>query len=175
MPQEKVSYNKNWQQDYAEMVVTAAEAVSHIIPGERVFLGTGCATPLELIKALVARSRDLTDIEIVQLLTRGDAPYATKELSNCFPVNSFFISRNVREIIQEGFGDYTPIFLSDIPRLFKSGQLPLDVALIHTTPPMKTACAVSAFQWILLKAPPRMRTRLSPRSIHRCRAPWVIP
>jgi len=135
MPQEKVSYNKNWQQDYAEMVVTAAEAVSHIIPGERVFLGTGCATPLELIKALVARSRDLTDIEIVQLLTRGDAPYATKELSNCFPVNSFFISRNVREIIQEGFGDYTPIFLSDIPRLFKSGQLPLDVALIHTTPP----------------------------------------
>ncbi len=135
MSQKPVNYNINWQQDYAETVVTAAEAVSHIIPGERVFLGTGCATPLELIKALVARSRDLTDIEIVQLLTRGDAPYATRELASCFPVNSFFISHNVREIIQEGFGDYTPIFLSDIPKLFKSGRLPLDVALIHTTPP----------------------------------------
>lgn len=135
MSEKKLSYNPNWQQEYSEMVVTAAQAVSHIIPGERVFLGTGCATPLELVKALVARSKELTDIEIVQLLTRGDAPYATKELANCFPVNSFFISHNVRQIIQEGFGDYTPVFLSDIPRLFKSGRLPLDVAMIHITPP----------------------------------------
>lgn len=135
MAQKPITYNPNWQQDYSEMVVTAAQAVSHIIPGERVFLATGCATPLELVKALVARSKELTDIEIVQLLSRGDAPYATKELSNCFPVNSFFISQNVRQIIQEGFGDYTPIFLSDIPRLFRSGRLPLDVALIHVTPP----------------------------------------
>ncbi|MFA7691685.1 MAG: GNAT family N-acetyltransferase [Candidatus Hydrogenedentales bacterium] len=135
MSEKKLSYNPNWQEEYSEMVVTASQAVARIVPGERVFLGTGCATPLELIKALVARSKELTDIEIVQLLTRGDAPYATKELSSCFPVNSFFISHNVREIIQEGFGSYTPIFLSDIPRLFKSGRLTLDVALIHVTPP----------------------------------------
>lgn len=135
MSQKTISYNENWQTDYAEMVVTAAQAVVNIKPGDSVFLGTGCATPVELVKALVARSRELTDIEIVQLLTRGDAPYATKELANCFPVNSFFISQNVREIIQQGLGDYTPIFLSDIPRLFRSGQLPLDVAMIHVTPP----------------------------------------
>ncbi len=135
MNQKTISYNPNWQEEYKEMVVSAAKAVSEIIPGQRVFLGTGCATPTELIKALVARSRELTDIEIVQLLTRGDAPYATRELAGCFPVNSFFISHNVREIIQQGLGDYTPIFLSDIPRLFKSGKLPLDVALIHITPP----------------------------------------
>lgn len=135
MSKKPISYNPNWQEEYSEIVVTAAKAVSEIKPGDRVFLGTGCATPLELINALVARARELTDIEIVQLLTRGDAPYATRELANCFPVNSFFISHNVRKIIQEGFGDYTPIFLSDIPRLFTSGRLPLDVALIHTTPP----------------------------------------
>jgi acyl-CoA hydrolase len=67
-------------------------------------------------------------MEIVHLLTLGDAPYATREMSGRhFRVNSFFIGENVRGIIQEGLGDYTPIFLSDIPRLF-SGQLPLDVA-----------------------------------------------
>jgi len=135
MTEKKISYNPNWQNDYSEMVVTAHEAVSHIQPGQSVFLGTGCATPVELVKALVGRARELTDIEIIQLLTRGDAPYATKELANCFPVNSFFISQNVREIIQQGFGDYTPICLSDIPRLFKSGKMPLDVAMIQTTPP----------------------------------------
>lgn len=135
MNEKAISYNPDWQSAYSEMVVSAADAVSKIQPGERVFLGTGCATPVELVKALVARAQQLTDIEIIQLLTRGDAPYATRELSNCFPVNSFFISHNVRSIIQQGFGDYTPIFLSDIPRLFRSGRLPLDVALIHTTPP----------------------------------------
>ncbi|MCK5861075.1 MAG: GNAT family N-acetyltransferase [Candidatus Hydrogenedentes bacterium] len=135
MTKKNISYNPDWQSDYAEMVVDAQEAVSQIQPGQSVFLGTGCATPVELVKTLVARARELTDIEIIQLLTRGDAPYATQELSNCFPVNSFFISQNVRDIIQEGFGDYTPIFLSDIPRLFKSGKMPLDVALIHVTPP----------------------------------------
>ncbi len=135
MNEKKISYNPNWREEYSEMVVSASDAVAQIKPGARIFLGTGCATPVELVKALVARSRELTDIEIVQLLTRGDAPYATKELANSFPVNSFFISHNVRAIIQQGLGDYTPIFLSDIPRLFKSGRMPLDVALIHTTPP----------------------------------------
>ena len=135
MTEKSISYNPNWQSDYAEMVVTAQEAVAQIQPGQSVFLGTGCATPLELVKALVGRARELTDIEIIQLLTRGDAPYATKELANCFPVNSFFISQNVRDIIQQGFGDYTPIFLSDIPRLFKSGRMPLDGALTHVRTP----------------------------------------
>lgn len=133
--EKKLSYNPDWQQEYAEITVSAAEAVASIEPGDRVFLGTGCATPTVLVEALVGRARDLTDIEIVQLLTRGDAPYATKELSSSFPVNSFFISQNVREIIQQGMGDYTPIFLSDIPRLFTTGRLPLDVAMIHVSPP----------------------------------------
>ncbi|MCK5270009.1 MAG: acetyl-CoA hydrolase/transferase family protein, partial [Sedimentisphaerales bacterium] len=72
---------------------------------------------------------------IVHLLTLGDAPYAVKQLVDNFRVNSFFIAENVRDIIQAGFGDYSPIFLSDIPRLFSSGQLPLDVALIQVSPP----------------------------------------
>lgn len=130
-----LSYDPNWQEKYADMIVTAREAVASIQPGQRIFIGTGCGQPLELVRSLVERSRDLADTEIVHLLTMGDAPYAVRELAAHFSVNSFFISQNVRDIIQEGLGGYTPIFLSDIPRLFKTGQLPLDVALIQVTPP----------------------------------------
>ncbi len=129
------SFDPNWKEKYKDQLTTPQEAVSRIRPGQRVFIGTGCAQPQELVRALVGRSNDLEDIEIVHLLTTGDAPYAHKELAHKFRVNSFFIGENVRDLIQEGLGDYTPIFLSDIPRLFRSGQLPLDVALIQVTPP----------------------------------------
>ena len=87
------------------------------------------------MRALTKRSQELPDTEIVHLLTFGEAPYAHREMTRYFRINSFFIADNVREIIQEGLGDYTPVFLSDIPRLFSSGQLPLDAALIQVTPP----------------------------------------
>jgi len=132
---ETKSWDTEWQKKYKEMIVTAEEAVARIKPGQRVFIGTGCAQPQELVHALAARSRELADTELVHLLTHGEAPYATKELAECFRVNSFFIAENVRDIIQEGMGDYTPIFLSDIPRLFSSGQLPLDAALVQVSPP----------------------------------------
>lgn len=130
-----VTYDPKWQEKYADIVASAEEAVSHIRAGQRVFIGTGCAQPHVLVKALVARAQDLVDTEIVHLLTFGGAPYADKELSENFRINSFFIAENVRDIIQKGLGDYTPIFLSDIPELFHSGRLPLDVALIQVTPP----------------------------------------
>ena len=125
----------NWQTKYRDMIRTPQAAVAEIHPGKRVFIGTGCAQPTELVKALVARGAEIPDTEIVHLLTLGEAPYARAELARYFRINSFFIAENVRGMIQEGLGDYTPIFLSDIPRLFSSGQLPLDVALIQVTPP----------------------------------------
>ena len=131
----KTSWDPDWQEKYRDMVVSAEDAVGRIRPGQRIFIGTGCAEPLELVRALTARSENLADTEIVHLLTLGEAPYARKELADCFRVNSFFIAENVRGIIQEGLGDYTPIFLSEIPRLFSSGELPLDAALIQVSPP----------------------------------------
>lgn len=132
-----ISYDPDWKEKYAEMIVSADEAASHVHPGQRVFVGTGCAQPEALVHALVGRSRDLVDTEIVHLLTLGEAPYADIELAAHFSVNSFFIAANVRGVIQQGLGDYTPIFLSDIPRLIGSGQFPIDVALIQVTPPDK--------------------------------------
>ena len=130
-----ISYDPNWQNEYQEMVSTAEDAVAHIQPGQRIFIATGCAQPQELVRALVARSDSLADTEIVDLLTLGEAPYAEAELVARFSVNSFFIGEAVRDIIQEGLGDYTPVFLSDIPRLISTGQISLDVALIQVTPP----------------------------------------
>ncbi len=130
-----ITYDPNWQETYQSQILTAAEAVKKIRPGQRIFIGTGAAEPLELVSALSKRATELPDTEIVHLLTFGEAPYAHRELAQYFRVNSFFIAENVRDIIQEGLGDYTPIHLSDIPRLFDSGQLPLDVALIQVTPP----------------------------------------
>jgi acyl-CoA hydrolase/GNAT superfamily N-acetyltransferase len=135
MSDRKLSYDPGWKEKYKSTTTTAAEAVKKIRPGQRVFIGTGCAEPLELVSALTKRAYELPDTEILHLLTFGEAPYAHKELAQFFRVNSFFIAENVRGIIQEGLGDYTPIHLSDVPRLFNSGQLPLDVALIHVTPP----------------------------------------
>jgi len=125
----------DWAVEYADLTASPSEAAAYIKPGQRVFVGTGCAQPEALVNALVERSATLVDTEIVHLLTLGDAPYADKRLTRHFRVNSFFISKNVREVIQDGLGDYTPIFLSDIPRLFTSGQLPIDVALIQVSPP----------------------------------------
>ena len=135
MNEKKNSFDPAWKEKYADLILSPAEAVKRIRPGQRVFIGTGCAQPQTLVSALADRAGELPDTEIVHLLTFGDAPYASKELASQFRVNSFFIADNVRSIIQEGMGDYTPIFLSDIPRLFSSGQLPLDVALVQVTPP----------------------------------------
>jgi len=130
-----VTYDPEWREKYKSMPATPDEAVARIRPGQRIFIGTGCAEPLQLVSALTKRAYELPDTEIIHLLTFGDAPYAHKEMTQFFRVNSFFIAENVRGIIQEGLGDYTPIHLSDVPGLFDSGQLPLDAALIQVTPP----------------------------------------
>ena len=117
------------------MIATPAEAVGRLRAGNRVFVGTGCGTPTVLVEALVKRAHELADVEIIHLLTMGDAPYADRKLTECFLVNSFFIGANIRSHIQEGLGDYTPIMLIDIPHLFDSGQIPLDAVLIQVTPP----------------------------------------
>ncbi|MCB1127267.1 MAG: 4-hydroxybutyrate CoA-transferase, partial [Verrucomicrobiae bacterium] len=102
----KPSYDANWQEKYRSSIVTADEAAKRIRPGQRIFIGTGCAEPLQLVRALTKRATELPDTEIVHLLTFGDAPYAHKEMAQYFRTNSFFISENVRNIIQEGLGDY---------------------------------------------------------------------
>ncbi len=136
-------YDENWQEKYASMIQTPEEAVGGVRPGQRIFIGTAGSPPQVLINALVARHNELADTQIIHSITLGEAPYAYMELADHFSVNTFFVGANVRKIIQAGYGDYTPISLSDIPRLFSSGRMPIDVALIQVTPPdMQGRCSL---------------------------------
>jgi acyl-CoA hydrolase/GNAT superfamily N-acetyltransferase len=131
----KPDYDTDWRKRYDHMIMTAEQAVGSIQPGQRVFIGSGGGQPLHLVRALVGRHAQLADTQVLSSLTLGEAPYAYKELADHFSVNTFFVSANVRTMIQEGYGDYTPISFSDIPSLFASGEMPIDVALIQVTPP----------------------------------------
>lgn len=126
-----------WERIYHERMTTAEEAVRIIQSGQRVFLTGNCSVPQTLLKALVKRARagEVKNVEIVQVLTVGDADYVSPDLEGKLRVNTLFISANVRQAVNEGRADFTPIFLSEIPALFRSGQLPIDVALIHVSPP----------------------------------------
>ncbi|MBF0097599.1 MAG: GNAT family N-acetyltransferase [Magnetococcales bacterium] len=130
-------YDPRWQIRYAAMVTEAQLAVRRIKPGQRVFLGSGAAVPQLLLRALINERSRLADIEIVTLFVAGELPPLMRELSDIFTINTFFIVDSVRELIKVGKADYTPILISDVPRLFASGQLPLDVAMIQVTPPDK--------------------------------------
>lgn len=117
--------------------VTAEEAVSIIKSNDRVFVQGALATPNTLISALVNRSEQLRNVEIIHLHTEGEAAYAQEKYKENFHLNSFFVGANVRESTNSGISDYIPIFLSEIPSLFRKGILTVDVALIHVSPPDK--------------------------------------
>ena len=125
----------DWKEKYKSKIADAAFAIKSIKPGNTIFIGTGCAQPQHLVNALVEHSSHIYDVHIVHLLTVGEAPYSDAKLSEKFKMNTFFIADNVRHALSEGVGNYTPIFLSEIPAEFESGRIPIDVSLITVTPP----------------------------------------
>jgi len=127
----------DWQERYADKVRTAEHAVSTIRRGDKVFIGSGAAEPQILVKALIDSAGRLADTRIMHIMTLGVAPYTEEKFTDQFRHNAFFIGANTRHAVSEGRADYTPVFLSEIPALFKSGQAPIDVALIQVSPPDK--------------------------------------
>lgn len=116
---------------------TAKQAVQCIKSGDRVFIHSVAAAPQTLITAMMERAPELKNVEIVHLHTEGDAPYARAEMAESFHVNAFFVGANVRPALLEGHADYIPVFLSEVPSLFRKGVLPLDVAMLNVSPPDK--------------------------------------
>jgi len=125
----------DWKQQYSNRIGTAQAAVKLIQPGNTIFIGTGCGQPAHLIEALIEYSNHIHDAHVVRLLTMGAAPSVDKKLREKFKMNSFFIADNRRDVMERTIGDYTPMFLSEIPRQFETGRIPVDVALITVTPP----------------------------------------
>jgi acyl-CoA hydrolase len=114
---------------------TVEQAVNVVKSGDRVFLHGSAATPHVLMQALAERSSELQNVEVISISTLGDMPLDQPGNPTSFHFNSVFVSQNIRDAVNSGRGSYVPIFLSEIPTLFKRKILPLDVAFIHISPP----------------------------------------
>ncbi|HJW90012.1 MAG TPA: acetyl-CoA hydrolase/transferase C-terminal domain-containing protein, partial [Anaerolineales bacterium] len=125
----------SWTNLYQSKIVSAEEAVSQIKSRDRVFLTGNCSVPQTVLSALVDHAPQLQDVEICQALSVGPADHVAPEMEGHLKVNTMFISANIRQAVQEGRADFTPVLLSEFTLLFKNGHLPLDVALIHLSPP----------------------------------------
>lgn len=125
----------SWQIEYKKKLRTPDEALRCVQSGMRVYIQPGCAEPETLVEALIRRAPAVYDVEIVHMMTMGCAPYVAPEMAGHFRHNAVFIGPNVREAINDGRADYTPIYLSEIEELFESGAMPLDVALLELSPP----------------------------------------
>ncbi|MDZ7716823.1 MAG: acetyl-CoA hydrolase/transferase C-terminal domain-containing protein [Balneolaceae bacterium] len=122
---------------FQEKYTSAEEAVKLINSGDRVYIHSVAAAPQPLIDAMTARAPELEDVEIVHLHTEGEAPYVKPEYSDTFKTNALFVGANIRKAVNDGRADYLPIFLSEVPGLFRRGILPIDMALVQVSPPDK--------------------------------------
>jgi 4-hydroxybutyrate CoA-transferase len=124
-----------WPDGSLSRLMDSRQALGCVRSGNRVWIEPGCATPSPLVEALVERAAELRDVEVVHMMTLGEAPYTRPEFQGHFRHNGLFLGGNVREAVQQGRADYTPIFLSEIEELFTSGAMPLDVVLMQVSPP----------------------------------------
>lgn len=176
----------DWLSLYEPKKVSPDEAVSVLKSDYRIFVTGNCSVPQTLMEALSRRALELTGLKLIQVLTIGKAEYAKPELAPHLRVNSLFISPNIREAVNDGRADFTPVFLSEIPGLFQSGRLPLDVALIQVSPPDRrgycsygvevgvTKTAAESAKIVIAEVNPRMPRTLGDSFIHVSKLDYVI-
>ncbi len=122
-------------ESYRSKRCEADEAVKVIRSGDCVHIHSGCAKPEQLVQAMVRRAPELENVKVLHILTAGSADYVRPEMARSFRHMAFFAGPNVRNAINEGRADFVPIFLSEVESLYSSGAVPIDVALIHVSPP----------------------------------------
>lgn len=120
---------------YNQKTVSADEAVKVIKSGDNVVIQPGCAVPLELVKAMVRRKDELFDVKVYHILIVGELPYAEPGMEKHFKHKAFFIGANMRKAVNEGRAEFIPIFLSEVPLMFKKGVIKVDVCLLNVSPP----------------------------------------
>lgn len=157
---------------------SAEEAVKIIKSNDRIYVQAAAATPSVLTNAITERHEELRSVEFCHLHTEGEAKYANPIYTESFHVNSFFVGANVRHTLKAGNGSYTPVFLSEIPRLFRKNIVPLDVVLIHVSPPDKhgycslgvsieaTLAAIENAKHVIAQVNPNMPRTLGDGIIH---------
>ena len=177
----------NLNKIYESRVVSAEEAVRHIKSNQRVFLTGNCSVPQTVLSALVDYAPELENVEICQALTVGPADYVRPGMEKHLRVNTMFISANIRKAVQEGRADFTPVLLSEFTLLFKNKVLPLDVALIHVSPPDEhgfcslgvevglTKSPAESAKIIIAEVNQQMPRTLGDSFIHVSRLNYIVP
>lgn len=177
----------NWTYSYQSRITSPQEAVRIIKSGDRVFLTGNVSVTQKVLSALVDYAPNLNDVEVCQALSIGPADYVLPEMQGHLRVNSMFISENIRKAVQDGNADFTPVLLSEFPLLFKNGVLPLDVALIHVSPPDVhgycsfgvevglTKSAAEAAKIIIAEVNQQMPRTLGDSFIHVNRLNYIVP
>lgn len=172
---------------YQSKVLTAEEAVRKIQSNQRIFLTGNCSTPRLLLEALVRYAPELSNVEVCQALSVGPADYVGPEMEGHLRVNTMFISGNIRKAVQEGRADFTPVLLSEFPLLFKDKHLPLDVALVHLSPPDEhgfcsfgienglTKSPAESAKVIIAEVNQQMPRTLGDSFIHISRLTYIVP
>ena len=127
--------SQSWKKVYEERKTNLEAALGTVKRGAKIFLGTACAEPQYLVQGLVDRANRLHDVQILHFVTLGNAPYTEKRFDDRFRHNAFFVGPHTRDAINQARADYTPMVISEIPDLFRRGIVPIDVALIQTSPP----------------------------------------
>ncbi len=176
-----------WESIYESRIVTPEEAAAKIQSDQRVFLTGNCSVPQKVLAALVKHAPNLQNVEIAQALTVGPADYVSPAMEGHLRVNTMFISANIRKAVQEGRADFTPVLLSEFPLLFKRKILPVDIALIHVSPPDEhgfcslgievglTKSAAESARVIIAEVNQQMPRTLGDSFIHVSRLNHVVP
>ncbi len=176
----------SWKEIFQQKRTDVQDALSHIRSGNRIFIGSACGEPQHLVRELAKRANELMDIEVIHLLTMGKASYTKERFDGHFRLKAFFIGDSVREAVGQGRADLTPTRLSEIPRLFLSGQILLDAALIQVSPPDEhgfmsygisvdiTKPAAESARIVIAQVNKQMPRTLGDSFIHVSRATYIV-
>ncbi|HOX93545.1 MAG TPA: acetyl-CoA hydrolase, partial [Syntrophales bacterium] len=130
---------EDWEKQYPEKFASEEQVFANIHRGDTIFIGSACAEPQYLVQGLIryvqSHPKAFFDAEVLSIWSLGVAPYATEKFKENFRHNSFFIGDSTRNAVNQGLADYTPVFLSQVPEIFRRGLERVDVALIQTSPP----------------------------------------
>ncbi len=177
----------SWMKTYESRVTTAEEAVKAVKSGDRIFLTGNCSVPRKLMEALVAHAPELENVEICHALTIGSSDYVAPEMEGHIRANALFIGPNVRQAVQKGRADFTPVLLSEFTLLFKQSILPLDVTFAHLSPPDEhgfcsygietglTKSPAEASKIIIAEVNENMPRCLGDSFIHVSRLDYIVP
>lgn len=181
-----ITYPPDWRKHCGEKLTSIAKAIHMVRPGDSIFLSAGSAVPVGVFPAMLDSASGLSDNRITHLLTLGKAPYADPEYAGRFRHNALFIGGNVRQAVADGRADYTPVFLSEIPGLIRSGRINVDVAIVSVSPPDSegnmsfgthvdlNVAGCDAARLIIAAVNPQMPRTYGPHRLHVSRAHAII-